>query len=301
MKKSFLTIILFSLLSCNRKDNIQEKNIIQKSIIENSKNMNLKSSLNSETLLSNLNLDNCLFDKSKLNLKKYKYNGVYIEDIKINDLLRKDYREDFFNHLETCVSRGDDGSEEEFKPTLFTQLLITRIQQLEDKNAFFLLNECYKNDAISYNGIEIYNQYLWELFLLKPIFFINESSNYNDKELLEYILNGIAEQYLIDFSSDENEIFFCNREELKSGMLLINKTHIEEVFMFKNFKEILKSEEIIQIECAPSLESGWKSLTKEYYNVKPLIENEMEKQLSVKDKIFFKTRIVPILKNYITK
>jgi hypothetical protein len=301
MKKSFLAIILFSLISCNRKDNAQEKSTIQKSIIENTNNMNLNPSLNSETLLSNINLDNCIFDKSNINLKKYKFKGVYIEDIKINDLLIKEYREDFYAHLEDCVSRGDDGSGEEFKSSLFTKLLMIRIQQLDDKNAYFLLKDSSKNDAISYSGIELYNQYLWELYLMKPVFFINEASNYNDVELLDYILNGIAEQYLINFSSNENEMFFCNREGLKSGMLLINIENVNKVEIFKKFKDFLKNDKIIEIDCAPCLENGWKSSTKEYYDIKPLIDNEIEKQLGIKEKIFYKTRIVPILKDYITK
>jgi hypothetical protein len=297
MKNIFLILVSLTIISCNKKSNIEEQNIQNKVTIEN---MNQTASSNNETLLSNINLDNSLFDRKNLELKKYKYKNVFIEDIKIEDLLNKNYRDAFQNYLENNDDNRDEDHLEDPKPTLFTQLLLIRIQQLEDKNAYFLLKESSKLPGISHGGIELYNQSLWELFVDKPVFFINESSNYNDIELLDYILKSFAEQYIVESSSEENEISFCNCEGLESGMLLINKKHVETRGIFKKFKEILKKETTIEIDCAPSLDNGWKSSTKQFYNVKPLIDKEMERKLGTKEKVFYKVRIVPILKEYYT-
>lgn len=282
-----------SLLSCNKAkvtENKIDKNNIMDVHIDGNK-----------TLLSGLNLDNSLFNKNDIELKKYKYKNVFIEDLKIKDLLNKEYRDEFQNYLENNEDNRDENHIEDPKPTLFTQLLLIRIQQLEDKNAYFLLKESSKLPGISYGGIELYNQSLWELLSNNPIFFINESSKYNDVELLDYILKSFAEQYIVESNSAENEISYCNSEGLESGMLLINKKHIETRAIFKKFKEVLEKEPLIEIECAPSLDSDWKSSTKQFYNIKPLIDKEIESKLGLKEKIFYKVRMIPILKEYITK
>ncbi|KAF2327714.1 hypothetical protein [Flavobacterium daemonense] len=298
MKQIFLILASLAIISCNKKSSTEEHNIESKKTIEN---MPLTINSNSETLSSNINLDNSLFDKKDIEFKKYKYKNVFIEDIKIKDLLDKNYREAFQNYLENNNDSRDDDHLEDPKPTLFTQLLLIRIQQLEDKNAYFLLQESSKLPGISHGGVELLNQSLWQLFIDKSLFFINESSHYNDIELLDYILKSFAEQYVVESSSEENEISFCNCEGIKKGMLLVNKKHIETNILFKKFQEIFKKETLIEIECAPSLDNGWKSTTKEFYDIKPLIDKEMGKKLGVKEKIFYKVRIVPILKEYYTK
>ncbi|WP_395074515.1 hypothetical protein [Flavobacterium sp.] len=302
MKKYFLIISIALILSCNKKNELEKKNNISDNNIEelqtvNNNKMNITKVQDNITLLSGISLEDSRFNKKENHLKKYKYDGIFIENIRINDLLQKEYRERFFAFLDNSVSAGEDN----YQSTLFTDLLMLRIGQLEDKNAYFLLKESSKSKGISYMGIEFHNQYLWELFLDKPVFFITESSNYNDIELLDYILNSFAQQYILNSSSDENEISFCNIEDLESGMLLINKNLIETNSIFKKIKSSFKGITVNEIECAPALNSGWKSVTKEFYNIKPLIDQEMDSKLGVKEKLFYKLRVVPILKDYVTK
>lgn len=114
-------IIPLIFLSCKKENN---KEMINSSvpISENKK------------LIDGINLENSIFEKKDIDIKKYKYNGVYLEDIYINDLLNKTYQADFFKYLKNRENEDD------FKITLFVKLLMMRIQQLNDTNAFYLLS-----------------------------------------------------------------------------------------------------------------------------------------------------------------
>ena len=57
-----------------------------------------------------------------------------MEDIRISKLFEKKYRENFFLYLKPRENEDD------FKISLFTKLLMVRIQQIKDPNAFYLLN-----------------------------------------------------------------------------------------------------------------------------------------------------------------
>lgn len=233
--------------------------------------------------------------KNDINLKKYKYDNVYIENIKINDLLQEKYREQFFIYLENSVS----GKEDNYESTLFTDLLMMRIDQLEDKNAYFLLKESSKVLGISYMGIEFHNQYLWELFLEKPTFFITEASNYNDTEILDFILTDMAKEFLKTEAEIKDPMHMCSCDDLQAGLILLKKEELETLEL-KKFKEKFKNEKIIEIDCSPTFETR-KNTTEEYYDIRPLIDKEMENKLSLRAKIFYKVKVVPILKEYITK
>ena len=297
MKKTFLILCSLILVSCNKKNNDEKQNVPQKKLNENTKIMNSTSITNNQTLISNIDIEKSLFKLNDVYLKKYKFKGSFIENIKINDLLDKEYREDFFKYLE--IHTEEDGPNDEFKPLLFTQLLITRIQQLEDKNAFFLLTESSKSPSIAYGGIQSLDQYLWELFLIKPVFFINESSNYNNIEILEFILTGIATEYLIKDAEMKDPKRMCYCDDLESGTILLRKDKLDKNLL-KNFKVKFKNEAIIEIDCSPTFETR-ENTTEEYYNIKLLIDKEMESKLGVKEKLFYKLRVVPILKDYMTK
>ena len=297
MKNNFLIILVLSTLSCNNKIEDKTQNENGNQTLEKIIEINQSKVTDSETLITGINLDNSLFDKSDIDLKKYKFKGVFIENIKIKDLLNKEYRDDFFKYL--VINNGDDGTGDEFKPTLFIQLLFTRIQQLEDKNAYFLLKECSKITQISYSGIELFNESLWELFLEKPTFFVTEASHYNDIEILDFLLVDMAREFLKTDSELRDYARMCYCDDLKSGLILLEKNKLETIEL-KKFKEKFKNEAIIEIDCSPTFETR-QNTTEEYYDIKSVIDKEMESKLGVKEKLFYKLRIVPILKDYVTK
>lgn len=256
---------------------------------------NSKNAKKNVTLIEGLNLDKCLFEKKDINLKKYKYKDTFIEDVKMSDLLNNTFRDDFFKYLEK--NGGDDGTDDEFKPSLFTQLLLIRIEQFEDINAYFLLKESAKKTNISYNGIELYNQYLWGLFLDKSTFFITESTKYNDSEILEYIISDMAKEFLKTTVEIKDPIRMCDCSDVQSGMILLNKEKLK-TRQLEKFIEKFKSEPIINIDCSPTFETR-KNTTEEYYDVKSIIDKELLIKLGTKEKVFYKLKIVPILKDYI--
>ncbi|WP_346984209.1 hypothetical protein [Chryseobacterium sp. POE27] len=66
-------------------------------------------------LAGNLDLNNSVFPKEEIELKKYKFEDTYIENIHIEKLLDKEYRHNFFNYLKNKTDDND------FKATLFLQ------------------------------------------------------------------------------------------------------------------------------------------------------------------------------------
>lgn len=288
--KKLLGLTIFLLLSCNKIKDTEQKT---ENKIKNNTTMDLAHNGTNETLISGLNLDNSLFEKNDIDLKKYKYNGIYIENIKISDLLQKEYRDRFFSYLENSIS----GEEDNYQVTLFTDLLMMRIDQFEDKNAYFLLKESSKNPSISYKGIEFRNQYLWDLFLDKASFFITESSKYNDTEILEFVILDMAKHFLKTEAEIKDPIRICYIDNLEAGLILLEKEKLEKV-QLREFKEKFKLEKIIEIDCSPTFETR-QNTTEEYYDIKSVIDKEMESKLGLKEKIFYKVRVVPILKEYI--
>lgn len=85
MKKIINPILLFLMLLFNSCNSEKKENII-------------KDEKKKGTLIDGITLDNSIFSNKDIDLKKYKFNGILIENININDLLDKNYRDDFINH-----------------------------------------------------------------------------------------------------------------------------------------------------------------------------------------------------------
>lgn len=180
-------------------------------------------------LAGNLDLNNSVFPKEEIELKKYKFEDTYIENIHIEKLLDKEYRHNFFNYLKNKTDDND------FKATLFCKLLLIRIQQLKDSNSFFILSESSKDNELSSEGIELLGDSVTELFLDDPYFFIQQGVKYDDKEINNYVLT-ILKDFIV------NETFFKdNLAEITidKKMLLLNPV-IEKDFTDKNLIETLK-------------------------------------------------------------
>ena len=211
MKKTLIFFLIFTIFS-----NCQEN----KNISENSKMETYNG------LIENLDLEHCLFQKKDIELKKYKYTGIYIEDLDINRLLERDYRMKFFDFLKN-KSNDDD-----FKTTLFCKLLLIRIQQLKDSNSFFILSEMSKSDDLSSDGIELLGDSLVELFIDNPIFFIQQGAKYNDREVNSYIM-VLFKDFIVDKKFfDENLGAIDPGEEV---LLLKKEVQQEQTKLLKRF------------------------------------------------------------------
>ncbi|WP_136667874.1 hypothetical protein [Flavobacterium sp. H122] len=292
MKYIFLTVLISLTLSCENSKKIKNAN---NNDIMNEKKTDMTDS--NKSLSNGLDLSKVIYFNEKLELKKYKYQDDFIEDIKISDLLNESYRKDFFTYL----SNSSPESEDEFKTTFFSIILFERIKQLKDTNAFLLLSESSKEESISYNGIEMLSEYLFKDLLDNFSFYVKESTKYNDITILEYVLQDITPQYLKKEVEIKDPTRMCACEELEKGLILLNKDTLDSKDDLKRFKNDFKSEKIVEIDCSPSLENGWKSTTEEYYDLKSIIQKNIESKLDVKEKNFLKLKIFPILTDYTTK
>ncbi|WP_166919624.1 hypothetical protein [Flavobacterium poyangense] len=292
MKYIFLTVLISLALSCENSKKSKNEN---KDDIMNEKK---KERADSKSSLSNgLNLSEVRYFNEKLKLRKYKYQDVFIEDINISDLLNDSYKKDFFNYL----SNSDAESEDEFKATFFSIILLERIKQLKDTKAFLLLSESSKDESISYNGIEMLSEYLFKDVLDNFVFYVKESSKYNDITILEYILQDTFPQYLKKESEIKDPMRMCACEDLEKGLILLSKDTLDRKDDLKRFKNDFKNEQIVEIDCSASLENGWKSTTEEYYDLKSIIQKNIESRLDVREKDFLKLKIFPLLIDYTTK
>ncbi len=229
-----------------------------------------------------------LFKADDISLKQYKYKETYLEDIYINDLLDKTYRENFFRYLKNRENEDD------FKTTLFVKLLMIRIQQLKDSNAFFLLSECSKIPELSLDGIELLHEYLIELFLADPAFFIKQGTKYNDKDIVDYIMSE-SEDYLVPKLFFAENMGFIGGNEKK---LLLNKEFENEI-RDKNLNLQLKKFPKSDIIFSPSLYSGWENKTVRFTNIYELFfSDEFITHLNTMELTYFKVNILPTLKKY---
>ena len=281
MSHKLLVIFCFGFLltiyNCQKKENNKEMINNKIAINENKK------------LIDGINLEESIFEKKDIDLKKYKYKGVYLEDIYISDLLDNSYRADFFKYLKNRENEDD------FKITLFVKLLMIRIQQLNDTNAFYLLAETSKNVELSADGIELLHDYLIELFLENPTFFIKQSTKYNNKEIVNYILLETDEYLLQKEFFDENLGYIVGNEK----KLLLNPEFEQEISdknLSLKIMKLPKSEVIF----SPSLYSGWENKTIKFTNIYDLFfSKEFIENLNTSELLYFNLNIRPKLLKYI--
>jgi len=251
------------------------------------KETKIKDQMKKGTLIDGIALDNSIFSNKDIDLKKYKFNGILIENINLNDLLDKNYRDDFIKFL--LITKNEDDS---FKSTLVSQLLIIRMIQLYDTDAFYILSEISKNESISYNGIELYQETLLKFFIENPMFYIQQGSKYNDSTIIKSISNSLDE-----FIADEN--FFKDNIaniNLESQQMLLYPEKEKE--FNANFKNTLKKLPKVEAIFSPSSYTAWESKTIYFTNIYSLFTKAVTQKLTTRENVYYKSYILPILKKY---
>jgi hypothetical protein len=277
---SYLASIIFIILiSCKENKNDFESN--ENKIIDN------KMDSTDNKLIDGLDLNNSLFKRDELELKKYFFNNVLIENIKINDLLNKEYRESFFKYLK------ERKNEDDFKTTFFTRLLFIRIQQLSDSNSFFILTEISKNSSLSSDGIELLGDSLVELFFQRPDFFIKQGTKYGENNIVKYTMS-LMKDFLV------NESFFeinMGSVELKNGMLFL-EPKMEKDFSNQNLINILNILPKHNVIFSPSLYSEWQNKTIIFKDIKSLFGKNFIQQLNNQENDYFQKNVKTTLDKY---
>ena len=254
------------------------------SFLSNCQKQNISKEMDNPKLLDGIVIDKgSLFDKEELQLKMYRYNGEYLEDIHIKELLDTEYQDDLVKYL----TKNQEGS-----ASLITQLLILRIYQLNDERAFKILLDLSKNETMSYNGIELYELIITRILIEKPSFFIEQCYKNQDADFLKYIVT-LFNQYFIN-----KEFFELNMGYLESngGELLLNPK-MENTFGI-NFKESIKRLPKIKVIFSPSQYSDWENKTLFFTDVSSVFGKQMTDKLSVGASVYYKIYVLPELDKF---
>jgi hypothetical protein len=234
-----------------------------------------------EKLIDGIDIRESMFSTKEIELNHYRYKNVLIENIKIKDLIDKDFRKDFFSYL------GKREDEDDFKATLFTKLLFIRIQQLSDSDSYRLLSETFKNEAISSNGIELIDSYLVELFLQNPYFFVQQGTKYNDFEIINYALD-LLKGFIV------SEEFFLENfgyAKYKKGMLILD-AKIQKEFSNKQLIERLKSSSKIEVIFSPSFYSDWGNQTIQFTEIHHFFGEQLLSKFNLAERNFYKIHVL---------
>lgn len=274
--KIFLLITLFLVMSCQ--NNKKNNDYMEQKTIE----------LNQESkLIDNIHLENnFLFDKNNILLKKFKYKEDYIENIKIKDLLDKNFRRRFIEYL------ADSKTEEDgLKSSFICQLLLLRIAELSDSNAFYILSEISKNEIVSYNGIELYENFLIQMFLNDPYFFIQQSVKYNDSSLIDYTLE-MSQGYFVDEDFLEMNLGYIKSDE---RALLLLKSEAQKEIKYLPLVEKISKMPKLEVQLGPSFYTNFETIKKDFVNINSIFGKELIQKMNVTEMNYFKQHILPVI------
>jgi uncharacterized protein YgiM (DUF1202 family) len=244
------------------------------------------------TLISNLDIQKSMFkndDDLKSGFQKYKYQGVFIENLKITDLLNEQYRKRLINELSNCESEDDPKA---MSITFLTLLLMLRMEVLQDSDAFFILSELSKNEDMAYMGIELSSSYLDDLFYKSPLFYIQESQKYNTTRIMETIVSSGLRPL--------REDYFFERKgsiSIKSGMILVFKENIDGL-NDSNAKKKISSQKPIKGEFKLVNPSKHEKPIEYLYDIHPFLKDLTQDNLTADELKFYSERIYPLFDDF---
>ena len=251
---------------------------------------NPKNSMSEATLIEGVNTSESFI--KNIELKQYKYKGSYIEDLKLDDFQKKDFRLEFFNFL-----KEQNFEKEEYAQAFFIKLLLVRIEQKDEAILYDILNHIFKDDSLWYY-LEDYNVYLYQLFLYKPHFFIKNAYKYADASIIDYINHSLPNALLTDEKTIKNDMGEIIKDN--DNQLLISEQQVD-LFSLAALRDKIKKQSVIEVFYAPSLKTGWKEKTAAYYNIYNYINEEISTSLTVEERKFFEENFYPMFQDYIKR
>lgn len=119
-------------------------------------------------------------------LTKYSFKGKPLYELNMSDLLKKEYRKEI---LEWYTTEDEDEDDFLHPYTIITMLLLARIEQLDDDNAFIILSELSKDVDFRYMGLDYYISSFTRLFFLKYEYLIKTSLNTDNYTIMDILLS----------------------------------------------------------------------------------------------------------------
>lgn len=280
MKKCINLILIFFLpllLSCK---NDKEKTI-------NPQNNASKAMNTEEKLKDGINISASFIDNLEFN--KYKYDGDYIENIKVSSFDDTRFSKEFFQFL---ASRNLDQNQAE--QVFFIKLILVRIQQSDDIKSYQILSSIFNDNNLGYY-LEDYELFLFQLFLYKPYFFIKGEYHYNQNQIVDYINQNLPAAFLTSKKYFDNNI---TDAQFPNNALLISQEVVNK-FTIKDLKtNIEQDSKLIEISFSPSFETSWKNDEKIYYNIYNYIDNILAKHLDKAEFTLYSVKYKPFFKIY---
>ncbi|MCV9926932.1 SH3 domain-containing protein [Flavobacterium sp. LS1R49] len=280
--RMLLLVVFLILIGCKKAD---DKNELRNQIAE--QNININNTNNNAKLSDGIDLSKSFI--KDIEFHKFKYENEFIENIKISSLQDNLFRMKFFNFLN---KRNFDKGE--YEQVYFIKLLLVRIQQTNDEELYYVLNELFNDNSLSYH-LEDYELSLFELFLYKPSFFIRGACLFKKNNLVDYINKSLPsalltnEKYFVDNLAD------CDVE--KSSLLIDEET--VDKFSIKELKEKIKTQSFVNAYFSPSITTAWKSKTIVEYNILPLLEQNIKSNLNEVEQKCYRDEFKSLFESYI--
>ncbi|GIZ16379.1 SH3 domain-containing protein [Capnocytophaga catalasegens] len=249
-----------------------------------------KNIMSNTSLIEGINISESFI--KNIELKQYKYKGIYIEDLKLNSFQKKEFCIDFFNFL-----KEQQFEKEEYAQVFFIKLLLVCIQQKDESILYDILNNIFKDGLLGYY-LEDYSVYLYQLFLYKPSFFIKNAYKYGDSSIVEYINNSLPNTFFTKEKTIKNNLGEIKQDG--NNMLLISEKQVE-LFSLIKLKNSIKKQSAIEVFYSPSFNTGWKEKIAVYYNIYDYINEKILTSLTTEERKYFEKNNYPMFENYIIK
>jgi len=277
------------------------------------------SQLQAQRLIDGIDLKNNVYSsgyylpKISKSLEKYIYsckekcnfNQIYFEDLKIRDLLDAKYRQDLFKFIAAFEQKNDNYEMRYF----LKMLLVVRIEQLKDSDAFYVLTQEFKNDLalhqkmydeIAEDGQNVYYKMsayrIWlnggiiEIFADDPLFFMQQSYKYQDASLLA----ALDEYYpfITEFSLEKSD----KTAKLKKNQMYVSAIPSDNYKKIREQQLFIKSFPDLKIE---KIQFDYLSYSNNIYEISDFWQKEVINKLSKEEKSFYDKNIYPIFSKYI--
>jgi len=252
-------------------------------------------------LIDGLNLKNTVFYPNlEVEMKTYKYGDKYIEQISMEDLLDSSYLKKLMKYLNTL-----NGEYDWISISHLSKLLMMRIEQLQDSDAFYVLSKISEDEYLASQGVGFYDGIISELFLRNPSFFINSSFRYENNVIMKYVVEDFEM-----FSISEEKFYDrgVGKFTIQSEQVLIQKDFFYDSPYLANseMKRRITASPEITIFMNPSSDNDWKGANFYFYDIRKPIREYLKSELNDEVYKYYMTNIDPLfdtieIKNYHVK
>ncbi|GHT42353.1 hypothetical protein FACS189437_10220 [Bacteroidia bacterium] len=225
-----------------------------------------------------------------------KYDGEYIENLQIKNLLNREY-------LIQCMKALDSENEEDTQLPIVAGLLVARMEQLYDKNAYLILCYMSEDPNWAYSSSNLYSGKLLNLFLMQPAFFVNSAYDLDNIALMKTIyIDGYAglrsdvdsEPY---FESQIAALGNTNYSTIASGQVLAQASFVEDSYFSESpiLQQALSQKKVqVYINPGPGVGNDWQGMYTYYYDIRKPICEVLKQEVAGKVYDYYMEKIDPL-------